>query len=103
MLRPSAAEAVHGVLQGLAAKVESCALQNRLVERGAAEGKVGEGDVEQPVVALSNFECLRRALGDGAAVFQQGRMLRDAGEIERASPGGAPGGDEEQVAISETR
>ena len=44
-------------------------LQNRCVERGAPQGEVVEGDVEQrgPDAALVILERLRRAPGDGAA------------------------------------
>ncbi len=65
VLRAGAAEAVHGVLEGRAARVERRALQNRRVERGGAQGEVVEGDVEEAEMLLGNLEPLRRALGDG--------------------------------------
>ena len=49
ILRAGAAEAVNGVLEGPAARIELVkrnALQNRRIERGAAEGEVVEGDGE---------------------------------------------------------
>ena len=47
-------------------------LEDRRVERGAAQGEVVEGDVEEgDVAALGPLERLRRALGDGAAEFDR--------------------------------
>jgi hypothetical protein len=69
ILIAGAAEAVHGVLEGLAARielVERYARQNRRIERGAAEGELVERDVEERLdVLFSPIERPRRALGDG--------------------------------------
>lgn len=48
----------------------------RLIERGAAQGEVVEGDVEEgDVVLLGPLERLRRALGDGAAGLNLGQEM----------------------------
>ena len=77
ILLAGAAEAVHGVLEGLAARielVERYALQNRRVERGAAQGEVVEGDVEGASCACSPILSVCAARWETAA----GRIHREA-------------------------
>ena len=47
VLNARAAEAVHGMLEGCAARIERRAFQNRRVEPGAAQGKVVKSDAEE--------------------------------------------------------
>jgi hypothetical protein len=65
-----AAKAGHGVLDGRAARIEGRALQNRRVERGAAQGEVVEGDGKEAEVDMvhSPIERLRRALRDSCSI-----------------------------------
>ncbi len=82
-------------------------VEDRRVERGAAQREVFEGDVEEPVVALGNRERLHRALRDVAAVFNVAFRSAKGAFFRGAKDDNLPrrpfGCGEEQVAILEAR